>query len=280
MKLHTNKTLYSSMFLAVLMSSSSFASHIATESTAISTPGKFYIGIFGGGGSSNEINVNQFGTAFYTEAAGGPLAVNAFGHTHSHSSGLFGAQVGYQAQDLSLALPSQWALAPAFELEGYSLNQESFTGDLLNDTARLPEHDFVVTYPMRRSVFLTNVVLTLDNPCILFHPYVGVGIGGAIVKISHADATQIDPPEVGVNHYNANTTDTSTTFAGQIKAGLSYDITQYISVFAEYRWLYLSSTEFAFGSTVYAGHPETSNWQVKLDHQNYNMGLVGVRVNF
>lgn len=241
--------------------------------------GKVYVGIFGGGGSSNNFDIDQYGTAFYTEAEGGPLAVNAFGQADDHSLSFGGAQLGYQAQPIVLSPGSQWSLAPAVELEGYYTNKSSFTETLSNNTDRLPEHDFSVTYPMRRTVFLTNIILTLNHPRIVIHPYIGVGVGGAIVQISNATSTQIAPPEPDINHYNANTSDEDTTFSGQIKVGLSYDIIKAITLFAEYRWLYLSSTDFTFGSTVYPGHPATSSWHVDMDPQKYNMGSAGIRFN-
>lgn len=253
---------------------------IANHGTIESPPGKLYIGVFGGGGSSNDIDASQFGTAFYTEAEGGPLSVNAFGQLDSQNVGFFGVQLGYQAQEIFLNCSSQWTLVPAVELEAYSLNKRSFEGDLINNTARLPEHDFLDSFPMRRTVFLANAVLSFNNPCLQVHPYIGFGIGNALVKISDANSTQLAPPEEGVNHFNASTSDTNSTFAGQIKLGLSYDIYKCVSVFADYRWLYLASTEFLFGSTVYPTHVETSSWQVKLDHQKSNLGNVGVRLNW
>jgi len=274
MKLHISY----SIFLFAL-TTSAFASHIPIESATVTAPGKFYIGVFGGGGSSNNFNGTQFGTAFFPDAAGGPLAVNAFGRLSSQSAAFFGAQLGYQAQEILLNPCSHWTLGPAAELEGYSMNNSSFHGDLINNTARLPEHDFSVTYPMSRTVFLANAVMSFNHPCLLVHPYVGLGIGNAIIRISGADAAQISPPEVGINHYNTNTSDTNSTFAGQIKLGLSYDINKYVSLFADYRWLYLANTHFAFGSTVATGHVPTSSWQVKLDAQRYNLGDIGIRVN-
>ncbi len=271
MKLHL-KGISSTLFLFALTTS-------ALASPAQSMGGKLYAGVFGGGGSSNDFNGSQFGTAFYTEAAGGPVAVNAFGQINSHSASFFGAQLGYQAQEILLNPSSRWTLGPAGELEGYYMNSSSFNGEIINNTARLPEHDFLVSYPMNRTVFLANAVLSLKNPRYLFHPYVGFGIGSAIVRISGADATQVSPPEAGVNHYNSNASDTDSAFAGQIKVGLSYDINKSVSLFADYRWLYLSSTHFLFGSTVAAGHVETSAWQVKLDAQRYNLGDVGIRFN-
>lgn len=276
MKMHRiNKGIYSSIILFVLTS-------LATAGHAgVVAPGKFYVSALGGYGSSTKFDINQYGTAFYTEANGGPLAVNAFGRTDNRSIWLVGAHIGYQVPEILLDCNLQWTLVPAAELEGYYLDNNSFTGHLVNDEAtRLPEHDFIVTYPMKSGVFLTNAVLNLNIPCLRFHPYVGAGIGGAVVSISGAKATQITPPEPGINHYNSNTRDIASTFAGQVKVGLSYDFNKCFSLFAEYRWLYLSSTHFLFGSTVYPGHPVTSNWQVKLDPQSYNMGTVGIRYSF
>lgn len=273
------KSFFSSIFFAVL-ANSAFAEPVRTvQSAAMNESGRFYLGVFGGDGSSSQFHASQFGSAFFLEDENGPLAVNAFGHTKSQSGWLAGAQVGYQARDILFNPSSDWRVKPAIELEGYYLGNRSFTGDLINNTTRIPEHDFVVRYPMKRSVFLTNAVFSLNNPCYLFHPYIGVGFGGAIVEISGANSTQVEPFEVGINHYNSNTSDTSPTFAGQVKAGLSYDINEYVSLFAEYRWLYLSSTHFAFGSTDYPTHVPTTNWQVKIDSQRYNMGVAGIRFN-
>jgi opacity protein-like surface antigen len=246
----------------------------------ITAPGKFYVGIFGGAGSSNNFNASQFGTAFFTEAAGGPLAVNAFGRLGSESTSFLGAQLGYQAPEIMINCSPQWTLGPAAELEGYAMRNSTFSGTLVNNTARLPEHNFLVSYPMSRTIFLANAVLNFNHPSFLVHPYVGLGFGNAIVRISGANAAQVAPPEAGVNHYNSSTSDTTSVFAGQIKLGVSYDINQNISVFADYRWLYLASTHFVFGSTVYPAHAETSSWQVKLDAQRYNLLNIGIRANW
>ncbi len=273
------KGLYPALLLSILTSSAFATQSALMAPAATDAPGKFYLGIFGGEGSSNQFHVGQFGTAFFTEAAGGPLSVNALGHTNSRSSWLVGAQAGYKAQDIMLTPSSpEWSLTPAIELEGYYFGKRSFEGNLVNNNAeRLPEHNFTVTYPTKSSVFVANAVLSLNHSCFLFHPYIGAGFGGAIVKIAGADSMQTNPSEVGINHYNSDNSDTAPTFAGQVKAGLSYDINNYVSVFAEYRWLYLSSTHFTFGSTVYPGHAETSSWQVKLDPERYNMGTIGLR---
>lgn len=236
--------------------------------------GKPYASIFGGWGKSNKIDVSQYGTAFFFEDLGGPLAVNAFGKTNSRSVGFIGGQVGYQ-----------WArfgsLAPAIELEGFYLGKKNFTGhDISNDADRLDEHDFLVKLPMSGGVFLVNAIANFDiSEGSRFHPYVGAGLGGAALSISGASAEQVAPPEPGVNHFNANTSDKDTTFAAQFKLGLNTDVTDNFSVFIEYRGLYLGSSAYAFGSTVAPGHAVTSNWDVNLDSQWYNMGAIGLRLS-
>jgi len=268
----------SSIFLFALITPA-FASYTPIESASNTAPGRFYIGAFGGGGSSNNFNGSQLGSAFFPEVSGGPLSVNAFGQLHSQSTSFFGAQLGYLAQEIALKSSSQWTLGSAIELEGYMMSNSSLNGTLINNTERLVEQNFVVSYPMNRTVFLANAVLNFNNPRLLVHPYIGFGIGNAIARISGASATQTNPPEEGINHYNTNPSDTNSAFAGQIKLGFSYDINKYVSLFAEYRWLYLASTHFVFGSTVFPSHVETSSWQVKLDSQRYNLGNIGVRFN-
>lgn len=242
--------------------------------------GRIYAGVFGGAGTSNKVDISQFGTAYYLEAAGGPLAVNSFGKTDRRTVGFVGGQVGYQWSEILLnSFNSAWTVAPAAELEGYYLGRSKFRGhDINNDTVRLPEHDFKVTYPMSTGVFLTNAVLNLNLANYArFHPYVGAGIGGAAIDITDAKSRQVAPPELGVNHYNSKTSDTESTFAAQAKAGLNVELTANTSVFVEYRWLYLASTSYTFGSTVYPAHVATSSWLVKINSQYYNMGAVGLR---
>lgn len=263
--------------LLALMSTKGQAGAMGPEMFQV--PGNIYLGVFGGGGVSDKIDISQYGTAFYTEAEGGPLAVNAFGRTNSRSTGLVGGQVGYQWVNIAPNLfDSQWSLTPALEFEGYYLGQSSFTGhDINNETTRLTEHDFLVDYPTSAGIFLINAALTFNSNPSKLHPYIGGGIGAAVQSISRANATQTSPAEPGINHYNSNSSGTDSAFAAQGKIGLSYDLTEKFSVFAEYRGLYIADTSYSFGSTVFPGHPETSNWQVTLDSQYYSLGAAGIR---
>jgi opacity protein-like surface antigen len=76
------------------------------------TPARgIYLGVFGGGGFSTSTNVSQLGTAFFTEAEGGPLAVNATGRTDSGGVWFVGGQIGYEWSYGSV-------VQPAFEIDG------------------------------------------------------------------------------------------------------------------------------------------------------------------
>ncbi|RAP37053.1 hypothetical protein B1207_06415 [Legionella quinlivanii] len=256
------------------------AGHAGTMGPVVTAvPNTIYFGVFGGGGASTKTDIYQYGTAFFDEAAGGPLAVDAFGRSNSRSVGILGGQVGYQwAEILSNPFNSNWGLVPAFELEGYYLGKSKFTGhEINNNTTRLPEHDFLVSYPMKAGVFLANAVLNFNSAECKFRPYVGAGIGGALISVDHARSIQVAPPEPGVNHYSANTSDEESVFAGQVKVGTSYVFSEHASIFAEYRWLHLAASNYTFGSTVFPGHAATSPWLVELDSQNYNLGAIGIR---
>src|SRR5690348_6897884 len=55
---------------------------------------RLYIGAFGGEMFSNASKVSQMGTALFSEAMGGPLAVEARGHTKKTGAGFGGVQFG------------------------------------------------------------------------------------------------------------------------------------------------------------------------------------------
>ncbi|MGQ3891298.1 hypothetical protein [Legionella sp. CNM-4043-24] len=236
--------------------------------------GRVYLGVFGGGGAVTGPDMRQHATAFFVEQAGGPLAVDGFGSAESSSTGMIGGHIGYSWNNMSSYLP----LTPAIELEAYYMGGVKIQGhEISNDTVRLDEHDFRVSFSQKTGVFLINTVLNSDNPSFgRFKPYIGVGIGSAVISVSNASSIQVSPPEPGVNHFNAHTSDTAVAFAAQPKIGFNFDINPRASLFAEYRFLYLSSTDYTFGSTVYPGHAATSPWLVGIQSQYYNMGTVGI----
>lgn len=264
--------------ILLISSGAVYAGTMGVESVA--PVGTIYVGAFGGGGGVTSGSYGQYGTAFYSEIAGGPLAVNAKGESNNTSAWVVGGHVGYQwpARLLNHINPN-WTFAPAAELEGYYLGGATLSGDDLNNgTTRLTEHNFHVKYPLSTGVFLVNAILNANHADFgKFHPYVGVGAGAAVISVSGANSTQRTPAEPGVNHYNSDSNDTHTAFAAQPKIGVSFDLSPYTNVFVEYRFLYLSASDFTFGSTVYPAHVATSNWDVKIGSQYYNMGTIGLQ---
>ncbi len=265
--------------LCIMSNSIAYADSAIPNIVSPASPGRIYIGLFAGGETVHSDALKQEGTAYLASGLGGPLAVNAFGTSSSASGWFGGGHIGYQGSRDILNNPgSAWTFLPAAELEGYYLGNITLRGvDLNNSTARLEEHDFHVTYPMSTNVFLMNAILDISHAYSnRVHLYAGFGIGSGIISISGAYAAQVAPEEPGINHYNSDTSDTAVAFAAQPKLGLRFDLTQHASLFAEYRFLYLSPTNYLFGSTVYSTHVATSNWDVKMGSQNYNMGAIGI----
>lgn len=229
-----------------------------------------YFGGFGGWGYLNKDSVTQTGTAFFSDENGGPLYVEAKGHSNSNSFGFGGLHIGYEwLPDVA----SKRKFIPAVELEGY---YTAFTrkANLDNQTDRLDFHLFTDTFPMRIGTLLANALLSYDSSCIV--PYIGIGIGTGILSIHNAYSKQTDPLEEGINHFNSDTKALSWVFATQAKAGLRYVLAKYCRLFAEYRFLYLCSSDYSFGSTQYPTHVRTSRWKVDFSGMCQNMFAIGL----
>jgi hypothetical protein len=239
-----------------------------------------YVGVFGGGGVSSIPHVSQVGTALFPDSRGGPLAVNAVGSSGTRGVGLVGLQIGHECSGCSLdACGNGWSLLPAGEIEAYYLAGTQ-RADLNNPTARLPEHDFLDSFPMNNAVFVTNLVLSVQTPCRGLTPYIGGGIGAACVTISGADSLQVSPAEPGVNHFNSGPDSSNWGFAAQAKTGVRFSLSERCWLFAEYRYLYVSSTTYTFGSTQYPTHVPTTPWTVHFGDLSNHMGVGGIGFSF
>jgi opacity protein-like surface antigen len=266
--------------LLVLLSLSTMNSPVAAEESfcCFEEPScnRLYIGAFGGGIYSNSNKVSQYGTAFFSELTSiGPLSVIAEGTLNKTSTGFGGVQLGYE---WFKPVCSGWTLGTAAELE-YFLFKHKKQGHLINQTVTgLPEHDFFDTFHMNSNVIVANIVLSLNNDCFCgFTPYVGGGLGAARVSLHKADSLQVEPVEAGINHFNSKRDDSTWSFAAQAKAGLRYKFCQMFHLFAEYRYLYVDSSNYILGSTNYTTHVPTSPWNVKVKNVSYNAFAIGVQ---
>lgn len=233
----------------------------------------FYLGAFGGGGVSSNGDLAQRGRAF----SGGGISVNAVGSADTATATIGGLHVGYEWAGWRLGKEeSGWGLLPAAELEGYYLGS-TLTGQLTsNDTIN---RRFNVSLPMNTGVFLSNAVLTLHTPYKV-QPYIGGGVGTAFVYISGADSLQVNTSEPGINHFNSNPNASSWAFAAQAKTGFRVDVIEHWWLFAEYRFLYIAPTDFTFGSTQYATHVPTTQWNVHIGNMFYNLAVAGLGYSF
>lgn len=240
---------------------------------------RVYIGVFGGELFSNSPEMRQTGTAFFLEAAGGPLAVDARGDSNSTSPGFGGVQLGYAWSQCPYTIGcTNWSITPAIEAEAFFYS-ETKRGDLINlAQTRLDEHDFHDSFSLDTGVYVANAVFILNNPCFgRFAPYAGVGIGAAHRSARHADSLQVSPPEAGVNHFNSKVNDADWSLAAQAKAGVQYCFCDYLRIFAEYRYVSIDPTTYTFGSTVAPGHAATTAWDVDLGRTSYNGFVFGIQ---
>lgn len=240
--------------------------------------GRLYIGGFGGGLYSNSSSVHQLGTAYFpqTEVGGGPLAVLGKGKFKKESTGFGGVQVGYEFANNSCC---DWSISTAAELEAFwfSHNRKANLHNNLSES-RLEEHDFRDSFKVNSGVYLANAVFSLKSSCLCsFTPYVGVGIGATRLSFKSASSLQVNPVEPDVNHFNSLRNDTSWAFAAQAKVGLRYDFCESFHIFGEYRYLYVDSSNYIFGSTDAPGHVPTSPWNVKANNTQYNAFVFGLQ---
>ena len=262
-----------------------------------------YLGLFGGGSTSDSSDFTQSGVAFKREPIDQhnyDLSVDVKGSSGSQTGALGGLHVGYEFSEILMCNAySGWGLRPAVELEGYYLGT-SKSGTLSNPQTELGvpvgggdyhnisagDHVFKDSFNLDMGILLANSVFTFKTPWASnIFTYIGGGVGAAITSISGADSAQYGPgtPELSpyINHFNSNTNASSSSFATQAKVGIRAEILDHVSVFAEYRYLYVSATNHTFGSTVYPGiHAETSAWDSHFGSTNFHSGVLGIEYGF
>lgn len=276
-KEHKMKKITSCLFMALFVSNG----YSGTMGAVVAEPNA-YFSVFGGGGTLNNLSIKLLGTSFQSLASGGTLAVNGFGHTGSTSQWLVGANMGYIFQNILFPFYDQGTVKPVAEVEGYYIGKRTLNAFQTNiGSTRVEEHDFYTGAPMQSGVGLVNALLSFShNTYSQWHPYVGGGVGAAVVSINKAHSIDLAPGEGAISYFNGSPSHANTAFAAQAKAGLNYQWTPNWSIFGEYRYLYLSPTTFTLGSTVATGHVPTSPWTVELASQSYNLGSAGIRYSF
>ncbi|GEM_PF-405667 len=238
----------------------------------------FYGGFLVGGGVSTNDPIVQTGTAFIPTPP--PLPVWAIGEAKNWAGVMAGIHFGYEWSGRQIGCDPRWAILPALEFEGYYLGTQQ-VGSLNNfdSTDRLPEHLFNYRAPLNIGVLMPNFLVTLHTP-LGIHPYVGFGVGTAIVSNAGATSLQLAPPEPGINHFNSNPSVTDWAPAATCRAGLRFDLGNSWYLFTEYKFLAIGATDYTFGPTVYPGHPPTTAWSVHYGTMFEHLGVLGLGCRF
>ena len=248
-------------------------------------PQPLYWELFGGGGAFSTGSISQTGSIFYPVLQGGALDIDATGNGSSSGVWMIGINMGYKWPEISTK-NSGWLFGPAAEIEAYYLqgtqnatldnqNPPNESDNRLVTPAEV--NQFSATYPMHTGVFLLNAILSAHQKDSKIHPYIGAGIGAAVISIQGATANLTDPAVTDVNFYNSNQDATDWAFATQAKLGIDYTISENTSIFAEYRFLYLTSTSYAFGGANSDSYSSSSDWEVNMGGMTFNMGTIGIR---
>ncbi len=264
------------LFTLLCHNTASFAdSQVETNPTPLTG---VYASVFGGGGSMmSGVSLVQLATALYDKDDGGPVAVNAKGSSNSSSFWLVGGNIGYNWFTKPVSSMG-FNVSPSIELEGLYIGQHKIKGSHQNNKDASFTHIFKLTLPADTGVGLVNMVFDFcHQSCPKLHGYIGAGLGIGLTSISNAKAIQTTPPEPGINHFKGDSSDEGLSLAVQPKLGMLFDCSSRISLFAEYRFLYLSNSNYEFGSTTVPGHVATTSWLLKMGSQLMNIGVVGIR---
>lgn len=169
-----------------------------------------YFGLFGGGAMDLDVKT------------GGALE----GFAQQDEGGWFlGAEIGYQFR-------TPFPVRPAFELELFYFANEF----------RAEAPGALATADFYHITLMANFILALDlsdfRDDIGFlasvHPYIGAGLGGAYTNVSNADIEFATTDDVSLSDGS------KFSFAYQVFAGLEVALSDYVSVYGEYRRLWIS----------------------------------------
>lgn len=274
---------------------------------------KFYVGAFGGLANVGGQDVRQRSTAYRRADFALPgfrdfdLQVNVEGRTRSRHDPLVGLQVGHRFDD------GRSRIVPALEIEAIYLASDRRT-NLVNSTDEIVtnigmgdgqkaladprpliaeeygagRHRFDNRMQMRAHLIMANAVLGYQLSD-RFEPYVGGGVGAAVVGMRRAVSYQTNPfgpieqttdTHEDVNHFNSDPNETRLTFAYLAKAGLQMRLTGQISSFIEYRFIHMNGADFEFGATQYTGHATTDRWSVHSGGMGVHAAIAGLRLSF
>jgi opacity protein-like surface antigen len=254
----------------------------------------FYFGIFAGGGVSDSDQIEASTRVIRLVSPPEIIEVDGAGAARKEGAVMAGVNVGYECRGWELAGPRGWAILPALEFEQFYLGTTQSSDRIFNPSEPgPPDHVFTFDAPLDMAVFMPNLVLTLHTSTRL-HPYIGGGVGTAMVPVSGATLYQQSSPfntgfpngsEPNLNHFNTHPDAATWAFAYTARAGFRYDLGRNAYFFGEYKFIGIDPTHFTFGSTTPNGgivtvHNPTQAWNVHFDSLFEHMANAGIGFSF
>ena len=262
-----------------------FSSMVFAESNVIiqDKGERYYLHAFGGGFASDGVTLNQQGSIPFSDYQ---LAVSAVGRAKFQNNGLVGGALGYQVQNLVLGEKKPWHFIPAFEVEGFYLHSQ-LKANLVNPETDVAYNNKVPIvnknvpagqqrlsdgFQYHAGFLFANVVSvfrfsTLGN----IEPYLGFGLGSAFDQLTAATSTESQRDNYFLPQNNAF----NAVFAAQIKSGLRLAVSENINIFAEYRYIYSSTSNYRMGSRLL-----DAQWNLDFGTMHLNAGVLGVGYYF
>lgn len=206
------------MLVASLKAAEVYFDTVSTEK-AVRTHGA-YFGLFGGGATNFEVDGGQG----LEEAS------------QQDKNGWFvGAEIGYQFR-------TPFPIRPAIELELFYLSND-YRAEVGGGKAAADLYHVNL---------MANVLLALDLTdyrdelgfLASFHPYIGVGAGAAYTNVSSGSITTAEGRTLSLGD------GAKVTLAYQLIAGLEIDLSDYFSIYGEYRRLWIDDIA---GSSLTSG---------------------------
>ncbi|SDU01265.1 Opacity protein [Verrucomicrobium sp. GAS474] len=235
------------------------------------------VAVFGG------IDFMQTGDFKETYTSGSARA-SWWNTTRTHMGTVFGAKAGYTWPGLGKGAgfgsegpaeideDSKLVLLPSFEAEFfYSSHTYEGKGPVYGTggTGVRAVNETDIRASMEEYVLTVNPVLRAQ--VWRFRPYVGAGVGAALVQLKNSSVAS-SYPQTGsyVNLNNRPADQTSICPVAQVEVGTDFFITKSVSIFGEYKFLALINPQFqGLGGFDYRG-----------DYEGESIATAGIRYHF
>lgn len=227
-----------------------------------------YAGIFGGGAFSNA----EYGYSAYPA----PVGLSGFTEKGGIVNGVGGLVFGYEFAGDKIGDSWDFYWRPAVQLDAFYLG---LTADSTGPGYGAPSVPGAIDSKQNfnAGVITVDGLFNLYTPVLTLH--FGVGVGGAYISNSSASAVPNGGPASGQNLLGAGITTDSGAVAVQGIAGIDRWIGKRWSVFLEYRYLFLSGTNFSYnGNPAVFGPGQVVSQH--FDQFTANLVLAGLRYKF